>query len=123
VLTISRTQFKRLGDGTWKTWVHQHMETLADLLPDIAASYSEPAWSQRIEALLRRADLHDMLYEAETVAYCYGSLTLGIGFESRPDLSWAPDAMALRGDTRAEALWDGFEAAAEAAAPDLRGTL
>lgn len=115
MLIISAKQFQLMEDMTWPTWVKGHAKAMADLLPDVAAAYSELEWRQRIEALLRRADLHGMVRETETTAYCYGSLTLGAGFESRPEMPWFAEAMAQSGDARAELLWDGFEAATGAA--------
>lgn len=115
MLIISARQFQLMEDMTWPAWVSGHAKAMADLLPDLAAAYSDLAWRERIEALLRRADLHGMVRESETTAYCYGSLTLGAGFESRPEMPWFAEAMGQDGNARAEALWDGFEAAAGAA--------
>lgn len=112
MLVISTDQLSVLENKTWDTWVVTHANALADLLPDIAANYDITSWRQLIDSLLRRADLHGMTLECETVAYCYGSIVLGIGFESYPDLPWTGMALSARGEARAEALWDGFESSA-----------
>lgn len=106
MLTLQTRQLDGLELTAWNTWVDQHVQTLAELLPDIAAPYPADEWRLLVEGLLRRADAHDMLLEQESVAYCYGCLTLGLGFETRH--AWARVALALRGPVRADALWDGI---------------
>lgn len=113
MLAIRARQLAVLDDSTWRNWVSRHVEALEEMLPEVAAPYPPGEFANRVEALLRRADLHGMVQECETLAYCYGSLTLGLGFESRPEFEWVAAAMAASGPTRAGLLWEGFEAEVE----------
>lgn len=117
MLTISASQFKVFEDKAWDAWVAVHIKSLSELLPDVSARYAPDSWQQLVDGLLRRADLYGMTLACETEAYCYGSLTLGIGFESRPDLPWASAALSKHGEARAESLWDGFQSTATAPNP------
>lgn len=112
MLRISDAQLDDLETLAWSRWVDRHVTAMADLLPDVVAMYPADVFARRVDALLRRADLHGMDRQPETVAYCYGSLQFGVGFEARADLPGIAQAMALSGAPRAEALWDAFEASA-----------
>jgi hypothetical protein len=111
MLTISDKQFRFLEENNWSIWVSQNVNTLCELLPDQHTAHGDADWRRLVEGILRRGELHGMTLASEAVAYCYGSLTLGIGFESQKEYSWAAAAMSLKGETRAQALWDGFEEA------------
>jgi hypothetical protein len=111
VFQISAWQFDQLELSTFDTWVRLHCDILTDLVPEVAAAFPEPLFERRVEALLRRAELHGMWEQEETIPYCYASLTLGTGFETNQKLAWAPLAMALRGAPRGQAIWDGLEGA------------
>lgn len=114
-LQINGSQLQKLQDASWTRWVELHLAVLHDLLPDVAAAYPGAAFAQRVEVLLRRADLHGMVQQVETVPYCYASLTLGVGFEAQPRHPWAAAAMALEGPARGQAIWDGLESTSSAA--------
>lgn len=114
MLTINKGQLSTLEAGGWDPWVRWHAGRLAEMLSDVAMVYPPEAFAHLVDGLLRRADLHGMVEQRETLAYCYGSITLGQGFESHPTLTWARPAMLLTGVVRAAALWDGFEAVARA---------
>ena len=114
MLTISTGQLAILEAGNWRQWVQRHADLLSEMLPDVAMMYPPEAFAQLVDGLLRRADLHGMAEQRETLAYCYGSISLGQGFESHPALPWVGAAMALTGAARTGALWDGFEAVAQA---------
>ena len=60
-----------------------------------------------VEGLLRRAEGYEMFLEQEALAYCYGCLILGLGFETRHVACRA--ALAGQGAARAESLWDAIE--------------
>lgn len=108
MLTITTTQLTQLDEPMWIGWVDWHVTTLRDLLPDIACLYAEQIFRALIEGLLRCADLYGMVQQDETLAFCYGSLTLGVGFEADPRFDWAAAAMAETGSARAMLLWDGI---------------
>ena len=114
MLTITKLQLSALEAGGWDSWVRWHAGRLAEMLPDVELVYPPEAFAHLVDGLLRRAELYGMAEQRETVAYCYGSITLGQGFESHPALPWARPALALTGAARAAAMWDGFEAMARA---------
>ncbi len=109
MLTITAQQLASFETHAWHHWLDEHTRIMAELLPEVAASYPAESWRQLITGLLRRADAYGMTLQQESIAYCYGCLTLGIGFETRPNYVWTRSALALRGVPRAEALWDGYE--------------
>ena len=111
-LRISSSQLQAVEQANFHAWLRSHVDALTDLLPDVASAFPSPLFERRVEALLRRADLHGMYDQVETIPYCFAALTLGFGFESQPQYGWAPAAMRLQGQARGEAIWDGLEASA-----------
>lgn len=109
MIHISQNQLDMFRRSSNKEWTDRHVQTMSVLLPDVAAMYSEPDFRNMIVRILLRADQRGILLENASVAFCYASLTFGIGFEDGDTFSWVPDALTTELGKQADAIWDGIE--------------
>lgn len=110
MLKISQTHLDIFRQRSNSEWIARHVKTMSELLPDVAAMYSETEFKNIIVRILLRADQRGVFYENATIAFSYASLTLGIGFEDGDNFIWAPDALAAEPSKQADAIWNGIEA-------------
>lgn len=93
------------------------MADLAALLPDFAAMYAREDYRALVIRLLHRADVAGLREHDATVAFCYASIKLGIGFEDEAEHPWFDEALRAPEAEWADNIWRGLQQAI-AARPD-----
>lgn len=102
----------RLAVAPSEQWVLRHISVLADLLPDFVAMYSQHDLTTLIERILHRADFHGLEEQDATVAFCFASIKLGVGFEdSAEHASWFDSALRGTPADQAARIWGGAQEA------------
>lgn len=101
----------RLEEGPNEEWVRSHIAELTNLLPDFAAMYSRDHFRALVIRMLLRADAAGLREHDATVAFCYTSVKLGMGFEDEADHQWFDAALLNPEYTWADNIWHGLQRA------------
>lgn len=111
MLSLSSQQMSYIQLKRNESWVDVHQEKLSHLLPGFVAMYPADEFRAMVIRMLYRADRRGLSGQDATVAFCFASIKLGVGFEDDPKHAWFADG--LRGPQAglANAIWDGLAAA------------
>ena len=120
MLIIGSAQMSALQDQWSAAWLRSHVETLSGMAPELVAPYDARALDALVARMLCRADLLGVHLRSATVAFCYASLWLGVGFEAQPEHAWAAELDAVPAAAQADFIWDGLEREVSGALGDDR---
>lgn len=90
------------------------MRKLGEMLPDVQVMYSDAQFEAIVTRILMRAETIPLTQENATLAFGWGALSFGIGFEADEPTEDFDAIRALPAEAQAEALWDYFDARMEA---------
>lgn len=97
-----------------EAWIKSHMAELQDLAPDFAAMYALQDYRALVIRMLHRADLHGLREYDATVAFCYASIKLGVGFEDLDEHGWFATILRLPDNEWPDNIWAGLQNAIDA---------
>lgn len=98
----------KLSLNPCENWVQSHAVALVDLLPDFVAMYSRQDFEALVIRMVHRADMAGLRYHDATLAFCYASIKLGIGFEHQAEHAWFDVALRAPESAWADNIWNGL---------------
>lgn len=113
MLSFSSKQVVHLQTRHNDDWVSKHVVALTHLAPEFAVLYAPEEFRMLVVRMLCRADLQGLRVQDATLAFCFASIKLGIGFESEPNHPWFGDVLRTPPDLQANSIWDGLSLALE----------
>lgn len=108
MLKISTNVTAQLQNDRNERWVQLHVMRLSELAPAFAAMYTKSDFTALVTRMLHRAELSHLTDQDSSIAFCYASIKLGIGFEDKTEHSWFAQAKNGPKGQWADAIWTGL---------------
>ena len=108
MLQVSENSFSKLQADQSERWVNVHVAKLTELAPDFAAMYPPDTFRALVIRMLNRGKRQNICEQEPSVAFCFASIKLGIGFEDKPEHSWLLGALGSPKSEWADKIWLGL---------------
>jgi len=110
LLKISENTVDAFSQPQNDEWVERHVRELKEIAPEEVVYFSKDDFYSIIERMLVRADALGLRPQETTVAFCYASLKLGIGFDVNSDYAWGEEIENIPVDKQADHIWRNVHA-------------
>lgn len=89
-------------------WVERHARKLKELAPQDVIYFSKDDLNALVGRILTRAESLMVRRENATIAFCYASLKLGVGFETDKKYHWVQNLPKAKSTYQADIIWDNL---------------